>query len=398
MENLNILSNGKYKLIDEKLTEGAYSKIYDVIKQDSKNKKYIVKIQKISDRYEAVNEIKLLNKIKNNKTEYFNKVQTLLNDKNNKYLKDSKIIDIEDFYNDHEYIYIIFKKYEYTLEDFNILYHKKFQENLPYNLINKIINSLFLGVYELHLSKFIHCDIKPNNIMINSSDKKIKELFNSIKKQKIKKEELVSYIDIKYIDFNLSQKNNAYCKSTKIQTLYYMAPEVVLGNTNFTHSIDVWSIGCIMFELLTGKFLFDIYNYNNLYGHHFSKYSIDKSDDSDDSSYTYSTYKYHNPEELILLHLYRELFGDNTHIEGHKINKYYNINNNNKLLLGTMVNKNSNSEQFIHYIKNNINIYNIDIQNLILDIFNKIFLYDYSKRLTADEYLTKYYKLDGGFK
>ena len=45
MDNLNNISNGKYKLIEDKLTEGAYSKVYGVIRQDS-NDKYIVKIQK----------------------------------------------------------------------------------------------------------------------------------------------------------------------------------------------------------------------------------------------------------------------------------------------------------------------------------------------------------------
>ena len=63
MDNLNKISNGKYKLIEDKLTEGAYSKVYEVIRQES-NDKYIVKIQKISDRFEAVNEIKVLKKLK----------------------------------------------------------------------------------------------------------------------------------------------------------------------------------------------------------------------------------------------------------------------------------------------------------------------------------------------
>jgi serine/threonine protein kinase len=395
MDNLNNISNGKYKLIEDKLTEGAYSKIYGVIRQDSNNK-YIVKIQKISDRFEAVNEIKVLKKLKKNKSDYYQKVHSLLNTQDNKtlspYLNTSKIIDIDDFYSDKDYIYIIFKKYEYTLEDFNILYHKTFKESLPINLINKLVNSLFLGLYELSLSKIIHCDIKPNNIMITSSNKKIKELFNLIKKKKMKKDELIFNIDIIYIDFNLSQKYNDVCKSTKIQTLYYMAPEIILGNSYFTESIDLWSIGCIIYELLTGKYLFDIYNYNHLYGTHYSQYKNEKSLDSSESSY--SSYEYANQEELILLHFYRECFGDNTYLNGNNVNKYYNSINNSKYLLGTMYKKESNCEQFIQHIKNNMNIYNITIQNKILEIFNNIFIYDYSKRLTINEYLDKYFIIE----
>lgn len=404
MDNLYNISNGKYKFVNCKLTEGAYSKIYNIIKTDCKksnNKNYIVKIQKISDRYEAVNEIKILKKINENKTIYFENIKNILSKKNENnntlsYLNTSKIIDILDYYSDREYIYIIFKKYEYTLEEFNILYHKTFNENLPYNLIQKITNSLFLGLYELSLTKYIHCDIKPNNIMINSSNKQIKELFNLIKKNKLKKEDLINYIDILYIDFNLSQKYAAYCKSVKIQTLYYMAPEIVLGNSNFNESIDIWSIGCIIYELLTGKYLFDVLNYNYTYGEHFINYDISNSNKScnssnqaSDSSSDYSeSYYYNNQEELILLYLYREFFGDNPYIIGDNVDKYYNTNN--KLLFGTINIKELNNNQFIEYIKNNINKYSTNIQNIILELFNKIFIYDFNKRLTINEYFDKF--------
>ena len=86
--------------------------------------------------------------------------------------------------------------------------------------------------------------------------------------------------------------------------------------------------------------------------------------------------------------MYREFFGDNSNMIGNNINKYY--YNNSKLLLGTIKNKELDNTQFIQYIKNNIDIYNINIQNNILDIFSKIFIYDFTKRLTVDEYLKTY--------
>ena len=146
------------------------------------------------------------------------------------------------------------------------------------------------------------------------------------------------------------------------------------------------------------KYLFDIYNYNSSYGHNYSEYNVsDKSSELDDNLYSNkSSYNdssiYNNQEELILLHLYRDLFGDNSIIIGNKIQNYYNsINSKDKILIGSIYNKDLNSEQFIQYIKNNINIYNIDFQNIILEIFNKIFIYNFDKRLTVDEYLIKYY-------
>jgi serine/threonine protein kinase len=395
MEDLYEISEGKYKILDEKINEGAYSKIYNVINTKTKNKKLIAKVQKISDKYEAINEIKLLLKLKKNKQIYFNKIKEyFINHQNseydlNEYLTTSKIIDIEDFYSNREYIFIIFKKYEYTLEDLNIIYNKEFKEVLPSNLTKKIINSLFLGIYELNLSNIIHCDIKPNNILIKTKNKNLKELFRDIRNNKVKKQDLVKYIDILYIDFNISQKCNSICKSTSIQTIYYIAPEIILGNQEFNYTIDFWSIGCIIYELIAGKYLFDIFGYNIKNGNNYINYQINKNN-SISTNDSYSSYydSYTNNDNIILLYMYRELFGDNLIIKGNKIKDYY-IDNK---LLGTIENKKiDNLILFEKYIKNNI-IYNIDIDfyNNIIKLFSNIFIYDYNKRLTIEEYLNNF--------
>lgn len=63
-------------------------------------------------------------------------------------------------------------------------------------------------------------------------------------------------------------KNTPYVVSR-----YYRAPEVILGANNYTTSIDIWSTGCILFELLTTTPLFNgdeeglqIYEFANLLG------------------------------------------------------------------------------------------------------------------------------------
>lgn len=403
MEELYEISNKKYKIEDSIINEGAYAKIYNVekISDNKQNNKYIVKVQKISDKYEAINEIKLLLKLKKNKKnyytkvkEYFSKLELDLNDEILKdYLATSKIIEIEDYYTNIDYIFIIFKKYDYTLEEFNIIYNKEFKEVLPISLTKKLINSLFLGLYELNLSNIIHCDIKPNNILITTKNKNLKTLFKDIKKKKLNKNDLVKYIDILYIDFNISQKYHSICKSTRIQTIYYMAPEVILGNTEFNYTIDFWSIGCVIFELLSAKYLFDIFGYNLKNGNNYEKYEIQKnnftiSETNNSNSYYSDSYYDDNKDNLILLHYYRELFGDNKILTGDKLNNYY-INNK---LLGTIENKYlDNLFKFENFIKDNI-VYNNKEQfyNKIIDLFNKIFIYDYNKRLTIEEYLNNF--------
>ena len=44
--------------------------------------------------------------------------------------------------------------------------------------------------------------------------------------------------------------------SKEIQTLNYRAPEVMLDNLSYTRAVDIWSVGVIVFEMLTGKKMF----------------------------------------------------------------------------------------------------------------------------------------------
>lgn len=53
--------------------------------------------------------------------------------------------------------------------------------------------------------------------------------------------------------------------STLIQTRQYRSPEVLIG-INYNTTTDMWSFACMIFELLTGDFLFEPRK-----GHHFSK-------------------------------------------------------------------------------------------------------------------------------
>jgi dual specificity tyrosine-phosphorylation-regulated kinase 2/3/4 len=80
--------------------------------------------------------------------------------------------------------------------------------------------------------KVIHCDLKPENILLQAP----------------------SSSRIKVIDFGSAcfYEKRSY---TYIQSRYYRSPEVVLG-LDYTTAIDMWSFGCILSELFTGRPLF----------------------------------------------------------------------------------------------------------------------------------------------
>jgi dual specificity tyrosine-phosphorylation-regulated kinase 2/3/4 len=63
-----------------------------------------------------------------------------------------------------------------------------------------------------------------------------------------------SYSSIKIIDFG-SSCTDSMLGFSYVQSRYYRAPEVVLG-IHYGHPVDMWSLGCIVYELITGRPIF----------------------------------------------------------------------------------------------------------------------------------------------
>ncbi|OMJ90070.1 hypothetical protein SteCoe_7651 [Stentor coeruleus] len=107
----------------------------------------------------------------------------------------------------------------------------KFQ-GLPQQLIKKLAGQILQALRLIDRYKIIHCDLKPENILLKS----------------------ITGTALKVIDFGSAcfYEKRAY---TYIQSRFYRAPEVILG-LSYTTSIDMWSFGCILVELFTGRPIF----------------------------------------------------------------------------------------------------------------------------------------------
>ena len=78
----------------------------------------------------------------------------------------------------------------------------------------------------------VHCDMKPENILLRTSNKS----------------------GIKVIDFGSGTYESEQFY-TYIQSRFYRAPEIMLG-IHYTPAIDMWSLGCILYELYNGYPIF----------------------------------------------------------------------------------------------------------------------------------------------
>ena len=243
LDNKNMFSNNnrfvirindhisyRYKIL-ESLGKGAYG---DVIKV----KDY---------KYTKIRAIKLFNNISHYTKEQNNKlflkeleILELLYGRFNKE-KNDELFTL--FYNDNEFRnfnFITFKLYYGNLYQ----YFRKINEssiNEKLVIIKDVLNALLFLTSET--PKIIHADIKPENILFKSKDS----------------------FHIVLGDFGLSKilKNDYKNYKNLIQTRWYRSPEIIY-KIPFNEKIDMWSLGCIIYELMSSRPLFKSYSDKDL--------------------------------------------------------------------------------------------------------------------------------------
>ncbi|TVY41790.1 Dual specificity protein kinase [Lachnellula occidentalis] len=105
-------------------------------------------------------------------------------------------------------------------------------KGFPLEVVRRFTKQMLNSLLLLKSKKVIHCDLKPENILLTHP----------------------MHSEIKVIDFGSScfETERVY---TYIQSRFYRSPEVILGMT-YGMPIDMWSLGCILAELLTGVPIF----------------------------------------------------------------------------------------------------------------------------------------------
>lgn len=111
----------------------------------------------------------------------------------------------------------------------NVIYREDIEDDYPKDECQFFIGSLIILIGYLHERNIVHRDIKPENCIIDEKG------------------------NFKLLDFGAAKLMVENRTMTQIGTPWYTAPEVIdSSGKGYNYAVDIWSIGVVMWEILTG--------------------------------------------------------------------------------------------------------------------------------------------------
>ena len=232
---------------------------------------------------------------------------------------------------------------------------KGFSENIAFQYFIQVVNA----VYFLHENQIIHRDIKPENLLIGENN------------------------TIKLCDFGWAKQLTLKNRSSYCGTVEYMAPEIIQSE-NYDYSVDIWSLGILLYELLMGHSPFkDKTTKNTIVNIKLHELKFDKEISEDCKDLINKLLEVNKKKRInikdILIHNFVKKNGNLIN----RFSSYKLINNRNDILLDNnydnskeMVKSNSNNNFHI----NNINTNEIQISRSVNPLKT-----DYSRSISSSK-------------
>lgn len=142
-----------------------------------------------------------------------------------KILNHKNIINLLNIIHKEEFLIMVLEYVEYDL----LTFIEKFQHTKL-----SLIHQLIYGLHFIHSNNIIHRDLKPANILVTKHGQ------------------------LKIADFGLARIVNLMDSgySSEVITLWYRPPELLNNTAFYSFEVDIWSLGCIIYEIITNKPLF----------------------------------------------------------------------------------------------------------------------------------------------
>jgi len=147
-----------------------------------------------------------------------------------KSLKHENVVDLLNCVQSDGKLYLVFEFLDKDLKK----YMDTTQGPLDGMLVKSYLHQTLLGLAFCHARGVMHRDLKPQNLLVNAAG------------------------DIKLADFGLARAYSIPIRvlTHEVVTLWYRAPEILLGSKTYAPPVDIWSMGVIFVEMLTKRPLF----------------------------------------------------------------------------------------------------------------------------------------------
>jgi serine/threonine-protein kinase PRP4 len=139
-------------------------------------------------------------------------------------------IQMLDSFEYRNHLCLVFEAMDMNLRDLTKKYGRGI--GLHITAVRVYATQMFVALQHLKECGVIHADVKPDNILVNKSRSMIK-----------------------ICDFGSAMFSGDNMITPYLVSRFYRAPEIILG-LPYSHPIDMWSIGCVIYELFTGHILF----------------------------------------------------------------------------------------------------------------------------------------------
>jgi len=148
-----------------------------------------------------------------------------------KELQHPNIVQLRDVVHTEKKLTLVF---EYLDQDLKKFLDGFKNQGLDTASIKSYLYQLLNGIAHCHQHRVLHRDLKPQNLLINREGV------------------------LKLADFGLARAFGIPVRNYthEVVTLWYRAPDILMGSRNYSTSVDIWSIGCIFAEMANGRPLF----------------------------------------------------------------------------------------------------------------------------------------------
>ena len=147
-----------------------------------------------------------------------------------KELRHPNVVELKNVVHSEQKLYLIFEYLDHDLKKFMDAYGAP----LPPLIVKSYLYQMLSALLYCHTHRVLHRDLKPQNLLIDKSN------------------------SLKLADFGLARAFGLPIKTYthEVVTLWYRAPEILLGCRQYSTPVDIWSVGCIFAEMAHKRPLF----------------------------------------------------------------------------------------------------------------------------------------------